>query len=65
MTEKWLYQDEGGERLAEFSLKEAPPLGWTVTMVGPEPGPCRDYILTAIDADRKVLTLRHDKGSYQ
>ncbi|TPJ76876.1 hypothetical protein FJ422_29655 [Mesorhizobium sp. B2-6-3] len=56
MSAKWRYEAEDGTRLAELSLEAAPPVGWPVTMVGPDKGPVREYIVIAVhDAARKLV----------
>jgi hypothetical protein len=55
---KWLYRSETGERLAELSLDDAPPIGWPIIMVGPDMGPVRHYRVVAVDREESSLTLR-------
>lgn len=54
---QWVYLSPDGARLAKVSRPDDIHTGYPVWMVGPEPGPVREYVVVGVDMQSRTAIL--------
>lgn len=54
---QWVYQSPDGTQLAKVSRPDDIHIGYPVRMVGPEPGPVREYVVVDVNMPSRTAVL--------